>query len=72
MAVQVLTEAELEELPVRVDVPTAGRALGHGRRKSYELAAAGKLPVPVQWDGVKGSRKTVNKADLMRALGRSA
>ncbi|MGI5326921.1 hypothetical protein [Actinomadura nitritigenes] len=30
-----------------VDLVTAGRALGVGRTKSYELARAGRFPCPV-------------------------
>ncbi|MFV2179924.1 hypothetical protein ACFHW2_28430 [Actinomadura sp. LOL_016] len=30
-----------------VDVVTAGRALGMGRTKSYELARTGRFPCPV-------------------------
>ena len=69
MPIERMTVDQILALPVTVDVPTAGRAFGYGRRKSYELAAAGQLPVPVLWNGIKGCRKTVNKADLMRALG---
>jgi hypothetical protein len=39
-----LTQAEISSLPAVVDVVTAGRALGLGRSKSYQLARAGEFP----------------------------
>jgi hypothetical protein len=36
--------AELGELPAVIDLVTAGRALGLGRTKSYELARSGDFP----------------------------
>ncbi|WP_230420781.1 hypothetical protein [Actinomadura soli] len=42
-----LTPAEIRTLPAVVDLVTAGRALGVGRTKSYELARAGRFPCPV-------------------------
>lgn len=39
-----LSLADLDALPAVVDVVTAGRALGLGRTKSYELARAGQFP----------------------------
>jgi hypothetical protein len=39
--------AELGELPAVVDLVTAGRALGIGRTKSYELARSGEFPCRV-------------------------
>jgi len=36
--------AELGELPAVIDLVTAGRALGLGRTKSYELARSGEFP----------------------------
>ncbi|WP_239067958.1 hypothetical protein [Actinomadura bangladeshensis] len=44
---QRLTPAEIRTLPAVVDLVTAGRALGVGRTKSYELARAGRFPCPV-------------------------
>ena len=35
---------ELGELPAVIDLVTAGRALGLGRTKSYELARSGEFP----------------------------
>ncbi|MFI0411208.1 DNA-binding protein [Actinomadura sp. 3N508] len=42
-----LTPAEIRTLPAVVDLVTAGRALGVGRTKCYELARAGRFPCPV-------------------------
>jgi predicted DNA-binding transcriptional regulator AlpA len=43
-----LTRAELLELPASVPLwPTAGRAFGLGRSKTYELAQSGEFPVEV-------------------------
>jgi hypothetical protein len=42
-----LTLAELGDLPAVADLVTAGRALGLGRTKAYELARAGRFPCPV-------------------------
>lgn len=39
-----MSAAEIRSLPAVVDVVTAGRALGMGRTKSYELARAGRFP----------------------------
>jgi len=67
MAVQRLTEAELRALDVTVDIPTAGRAFGIGRRKSYELAATPDgFPCKVL---TLGGRRVVTKTALLRALG---
>jgi hypothetical protein len=35
---------ELGELPAVIDLVTAGKALGLGRTKTYELARAGEFP----------------------------
>ncbi len=40
-----LTRDELLALPAAVDLTTAGRALGLGRTKTYELAQQGEFPV---------------------------
>jgi hypothetical protein len=42
-----LTAAEIRALPAVVDLLTAGRVLGVGRTKSYELARTGRFPCPV-------------------------
>jgi hypothetical protein len=47
MVTRGMTLAEIGELPAVTDVVTAGRALGLGRTKSYELARAGQFPCPV-------------------------
>ncbi len=48
-----LTEAELLSLPAAVDLATAGRALGIGRTKAFELAKAGQFPIKVLQVGQK-------------------
>lgn len=42
-----LTLAEVSALPAVTDLVTAGRALGLGRTKAYQLASAGQFPCPV-------------------------
>jgi D-serine deaminase-like pyridoxal phosphate-dependent protein len=42
-----LTLAEVSALPAVIDLVTAGRALGLGRTKAYQLARAGQFPCPV-------------------------
>jgi hypothetical protein len=54
------------ERPVIPLWPDAGRALGLGRKKSYEMAAAGTFPARVLR---VGSRLRVVSADLYRFLG---
>lgn len=61
-----MTRDELLQLPVSVDIETAGRALGIGRANSYRLAAAGEFPVPVLRIG---RRMRIVTADLHRLLG---
>lgn len=61
-----LTFAEVVDLPVMVDLPTAARALGISRRHAYQLARSGALPCSV----VRvGGRYRIPTADLMRVLG---
>ena len=50
---QGMTEAELLALPAAVDLATAGRALGIGRTKAFELARTGQFPVKVLHVGQK-------------------
>ena len=38
---------QIRALGTRTDLVTAGQILGIGRSKSYQLAQAGKFPVPV-------------------------
>jgi len=42
-----LTMAEVMMLPAITDLVSAGKALGMGRTRSYELAQAGTFPCPV-------------------------
>jgi hypothetical protein len=60
-----LTFAEIEALPVVVDLPTAGRAFNLGRTLSYRLARAGTFPVPVHRHG---RAYRVHTADILTAL----
>lgn len=61
-----MTREELLNLPVAVDVPTAGRALGLSRTTAYRLAQQGQLPVPVL---KLGRALRVTRASLLNALG---
>ena len=47
MVTRPLTLAEITNLPAVIDLVTAGRALGLGRTKAYELARAAEFPCPV-------------------------
>jgi hypothetical protein len=42
-----LTVAQVQQLPSVVDLVTAGRALGLGRTKSYQLTRDGQFPCRV-------------------------
>lgn len=42
-----MTPAQIRALPAVVDVVIAGRALGIGRTKAYQLARTGGFPCPV-------------------------
>lgn len=53
MTVRGMTEAEVLALPAAVDLATAGRALGIGRTKAFELAREGQFPVKVLQVGQK-------------------
>jgi hypothetical protein len=61
-----MTPDEVLSLPVVVDVPTAGRALGIGSTLAYELAKAGRLGVPVL---KVGRLYKVPRAGLLEVLG---
>jgi excisionase family DNA binding protein len=61
-----MTVAELDALPVSVDLATAARALGLGRTKAHELARADEFPIPVLR---LGRRYRVKRADLLEFLG---
>lgn len=61
-----MSMTELLELPASVDLPTAGRAFGLGRTRTYELMRAGEFPVRV----VRlGNKYRVPTAELRKALG---
>ncbi len=61
-----LTIAEIGKLPAVTDLVTAGRALGLGRTKAYELARAGQFPCPVIR---AGTTYLVPTAGLLAVLG---
>lgn len=61
-----LSRRELLKLPPSVDLVTAGRALGIGRTKAYELARAEDFPARVLR---LGNTYRVVTADLLRLLG---
>ena len=60
-----MTEAELLALPVSVDLATAGRALGIGRTKAFELARACEFPCKVL---PVGRKYRVPRTALLAAL----
>jgi hypothetical protein len=64
--IQGLTSAELRTLPATVDVATAGRALGIGRTKAYQLARDGDFPCRLLH---LGCTYRVVTADLLTLLG---
>lgn len=64
-----MTIAELEALPVAIDLETAGRALGVGRTRAHELARSGEFPCRVLRVGTK---YRVPRSALFEALGISA
>ena len=47
MVTRPLTLTEIAGLPAVTDLVTAGRALGLGRTKAYDLARAGQFPCPL-------------------------
>jgi hypothetical protein len=61
-----MTPAEVRALPAVVDLVTAGRALGIGRSKSYEMVHAGSWPTRILR---LGSSFRVPTADLRALLG---
>jgi len=61
-----LTLAEVSALPAVTDLVTAGRALGLGRTKAYQLASAGQFPCPVIRAGMT---YLVPTAGLLAVLG---
>lgn len=60
------TVENLRYLPPTIDVVTAGKALGLGRTKSYELAKSGEFPCRVL---ALGRTYRVPTAELLRLLG---
>jgi hypothetical protein len=60
------TFAEVADLPVTVDLLTAGRMLGIGRTTAYKLAQAGEFPCPVVRVGGVYKVPTIG---LLRLLG---
>lgn len=64
-----LSIQELLKLPATIDVVTAGRALGIGRSRSYELARLGEFPCRVL---AVGRTYRVPTAGLLRLLGISS
>ncbi len=60
-----MTEAEVLELPVSIDLMTSARALGISRNEAYVLARAGNYPVRVY---KVGNRYRVTRADLLTFL----
>ncbi|MFD0279772.1 hypothetical protein ACFVHB_38590 [Kitasatospora sp. NPDC127111] len=61
-----MTREELLRLPVITDLVTAGKALGIGRTRAFELARRGEFPVPVLR---VGSTWRVPTAQLLTLLG---
>jgi hypothetical protein len=61
-----LSVADVQQLPAVVDVVTAGRALGLGRTKAYQLARTGEFPCRVIRSG---KTYLVPTADLLALLG---
>ena len=61
-----MSRAELLELPAITDLVTAGRALGIGRTRAFELARHGEFPVPALR---VGSTWRVPTAALLALLG---
>jgi hypothetical protein len=63
-----MTWDELRQLPSAVDLKTAGRALGIGRSKIYEMAKKGELQQTVRVLKLGRAYRVVT-ADLYRVLG---
>lgn len=61
-----LSLADIDELPVVLDLVTAGRALGLGRTKSYQLAKTGQFPCRLIR---AGKTYLVPTAELLTLLG---
>ena len=72
-----LTIEDIRNLPTTIDVVTAGKALGIGRTKAYELAKRGEFPcrvIPLSEPDTPGQRRVyrVPTAELLRLLGINA
>lgn len=59
------TAEEVADLPVVVDLVTAGRVLGMGRTTAYEAARRGEFPVPVLRVGRRYRVVTAHLRDLL-------
>lgn len=66
MAIKGLTREEILALDAAVDIPTAGKCFGLGKSTAYELARAGKFPVPVL---PLGKSFRVTRASILACLG---
>ncbi|WSX64916.1 hypothetical protein OG504_33200 [Streptomyces sp. NBC_00986] len=64
-----MSQTELLELPVVIDLVTAARALGIGRTRAFELVRRGEFPVPILR---VGSTWRVPTAPLLGMLGITA
>lgn len=60
-----MTQSEVLELPVTIDLMTSARALGISRNEAYALARAGIYPVRLY---KVGNRYRVIRADLLKFL----
>ncbi len=66
MAIKGLTREEILALDAVVDIPTAGKCFKLGKSMAYELARAGKFPVPVL---PLGKSFRVTRASILACLG---
>lgn len=66
MAVKGLSREEILALDAAVDIPTAGKCFKLGKSTAYELARAGKFPVPVL---PLGKSFRVTRASILAYLG---
>lgn len=60
-----MTEQEVLELPVTIDLLTSARALGISRSEAYILARSGRFPVPTYR---VGNRYRIRRSDLITFL----
>jgi excisionase family DNA binding protein len=60
-----MTEQEVLELPVTIDLLTSARALGISRSEAYILARSGRFPVPTYR---VGNRYRIRRSDLLTFL----